>query len=354
MIRMPRLLDDKLYEVDSLTPTSLSLEMQLDNTYRASMTLADDYPIHLHDWVRVYTENEDAGIYRVTGISHEYGKQKAVTLMHGFDILADQIYPAEVEFSGTVGSFFTDVLGRQTSLIGGTYGWQLGTCDIVSSTAYNVSIRYDTLADLIRNFMDHFPEFYMSFDQSSLPWTFNILSRPASLVDASNPGMPETEFRLARNVLSCAVTQDDSDLCTRVYLTVNGSQVWNYNDADAQQLYGIIAKHFDITTADYPSPQAYARWYLREHNKPHGQITLDVRDIHGSTGEDLDKISISKLGRLARLALPDYGETYEETLLSIKYPDLLNEPDRSTVELAHQMTIFTQYAKRNGYVYYNA
>lgn len=354
MIRMPRLLDSKLYEVDSLNPTSLSLELQLDGTSRASMVLADDYPIKLHDWVRIYTENEDAGIYRVTGITHDYGKQQTITLMHGFDILADQIYPAETEFSGTVSSFLTDVLSRQTSLIGGTYGWQLGTCELTGTTAYNASIRYDSLANLIRNLMDHFPTAYLDFDMSSVPWIFNIRIRPASMVDADNPGTPETELRLARNVLSCSVSRDDSDLCTRVYLTVNGTQVWNYNDTDAQQIYGIVAKHFDITTADYPSPQSYARWYLREHSKPHNQISVDACDISGSTGDDLDKISISKLGRIARLALPDYGETYEETLLTIKYPDLINDPSRASLELAHTTTFFSSYARRNNYIYFNA
>lgn len=341
MVTKPKLCDNKMYPVRTLEPIRCSLELSMEDTNKATLVLDDTETVGLHDWVEIFTQNGSAGKFRVTSVKHEYTKQIELTLLHGIDILADQIYPEEKEFTGTPVDFLNDLLSKQTSKVSGTNYWVLGETGFSATATYNATISYNTLRDLLFNFVDYYKTIYLEFDQSSFPWVINVRFKQV----ADDPLDPiDSEFRLSRNINSCSVSMDDSDMCTRVYLTVNGNVVWNYNDADAQAKYGIIAKHWSINTADYPSPETYARWILKEKTKPHAQITIDGYELSKITGSTFDEL---KLGRLCRVALPDYGDEFIEHVSKISYPDLLGTPDHVVVELAHTAPTLAIYGRRN-------
>jgi hypothetical protein len=326
-VRCPRLLDSSRAEKARLHPVSLSLQLSLEETNQATMVLAEDeVSVGLHDWIEIYTQNGSAGIYRVTGIQHDYTKQTTLTLLHVIDTLTDQIYPGEVEFSGTIEAFLRDVLSRQTN-------WVLGTCEDPGN--YVASVSFENLRTLLKGVQSHEKDYYFVYNTSSFPWTLSLLRRPEAVAN---------EFRLARNVQSCNITMDDSDLCTRLYLAIDtdtnntdtgvkttSTTMSVFDDVVGQSTYGIVAKTSSINTADYPDPAAYAQRFLADRSKPHVQITIDGRELYQITGDLFDEL---KLGQICRVALPDYGDVFSERIISITYPDLTNDPEQVTVELA--------------------
>lgn len=333
-IRSPRLLDANLAEKARLTPSAMSLELFMQDTSQASMTLAEgDAVIGMHDFVEIYTPNGSAGIYRVTGVKQEYTKQINISLLHAIDVLTDQIYPGALEYSGTVAGFLTEVLSRQTTTIGGQACWTLGVCQDAGN--YVASISYDNLRSLLKGLQDHEQEYYFTYDFSTFPWQLNLMQRDNTVVN---------EFRLTRNIQGCTISMDDSDMCTRLYLSVDvdtynadtgvkttTTTVQVYDDANAQAQYGIIAKTAGINTTDYPDPAAFAARFLADRKRPHVQIEIDGYELAQITGDTFDELQI---GRICRVALPDYSLTALERVVSCSYPDLVMDPSHVTVELA--------------------
>lgn len=334
MIRYPRLLTPSLGEYRRLSPVSYSLTLSVRDASQASMVLSDNEQISMHSWVELYTPHGSAGIFRVTGIEHTYLKQVNVTLLHGIDVLSDQIYPGEVEYSGTVSGFIQDVLSKQTRTIGGTPFWTLGTCEDTGS--YRASVQYDDLRSLLRDLIDHEQDFYFTYDQTTFPWTINVARKNAQICN---------EFRLARNISSCSITLSDAEMCNRLHLqidadtanastgvTTTATTYRTYNDTTSQATYGIISKTVSINTADFPNPDTFAQRYMADRNRPRAQISIDGIELYRITGDTFDEL---KLGRLCRVALPDYGDTFDERIISIQYPDLISDPDRVRVDMAN-------------------
>lgn len=333
-IRSPRLLDASLAEKARLTPSALSLELSMQDTSQASMTLAEgDAVIGMHDFVELYTPNGSAGIYRVTSVKQEYTKEISLSLLHAIDVLTDQIYPGTLEYSGTVAGFLTEVLSRQTTTIGGQACWALGVCQDAGN--YVASVSYDSLRSLLKGLQDHEQEYYFTYDFSTFPWQLNLLQRDNTVA---------SEFRLTRNIQNCTISMDDSDMCTRLYLSVDvdtyntetgvkttTTTVQVYDDTTAQAQYGIIAKTASINTTDYPDPAAFAARFLADRKRPHVQIEIDGYELAQITGDTFDELQI---GRICRVALPDYNLTAMERVVSCSYPDLVMDPSHVTVELA--------------------
>ena len=146
------------------------------------------------------------------------------------------------------------------------------------------------------------------------------------------PGNGEVVYEKA----GCRVTADDGALCTRLYLSVetgeDGETVTEtYEDAAARAQWGIICKTAGVRAADVPDRAAWARRYFARYGRPDVQITVDGEELNRLTGERMDEMH---LGRLCRVALAESGAVYNERIVSIRYPDLLRQPERVTVCLA--------------------
>ena len=140
---------------------------------------------------------------------------------------------------------------------------------------------------------------------------------------------------MRRNVESCRVTMDDGALCTRLPLSVETAEgetvTETYEDAAGQAQWGIISKTAGVRAADVPDRAAWARRYFARYGRPDVQITVDGEELNRLTGERMDEMH---LGRLCRVALAESGAMYNERIVSIRYPDLLRQPERVTVCLA--------------------
>ena len=328
-VRQPRLLRGEngcLREAARLRPTALSVEMNLYPLCRARMTLAaDDAPVRMHDFVEIYGQNGLLGIFRVTEIAESCGETREISLNHALDVFADAVLPGEETVQAPVAQVLARIAATQTAVLGGAACWQIGTVE--DAAEYTLENRYDNALQCLCDLARRETDYYFSFDFSAFPWRLHFLRRNDEVL---------SEFRMSRNIGSCRVTADDGALCTRLYLSVetgeDGEAVTEtYEDAAARARWGIICKTAGVRAADVPDRAAWARRYFARYGRPDVQITVDGEELNRLTGERMDEMH---LGRLCRVALAESGAVYNERIVSIRYPDLLRQPERVTVCLA--------------------
>ena len=336
--RQPRLLSASFGEKRRLKPTAMSVTLELMGISTATVTLEEgDAAVAMHDWIEVYTPRGSAGIFRVTNIENTMRQQRVLTLMHAIDTLSDSVWVGQTDYDGTVSDFLTQLLAQQP-----VRRWQLGTCS--DRGAWKKSgINYDRLSDLLEEVRSNRFGYMFTYDFTTSPWTLNFIKQPTAIA---------SEFRLARNVENCRITFTDGEQCNRLYLSVNHretddeltvteTEIKTYNNTDSQATYGIIAKTADIDLEDVPDADAWAEDFLAQRAEPMAQISVDGYALRQITGVTWDE---AELGKLSRVALPDYGLTIVERAVSIHYPELLfgDGIERVTVELANHLQKFSE------------
>ena len=335
-VRLPRKLaksvsNGVLAEAGRLNPVgALGITLNMLPVHRVTMTLAEnDLPLAMHDLVEVYNHKGSVGIYRVTKIPHTIRKNRKYELSHGLDVLSDATFDMIEEYKGTVAGMLAKIINAQTQKIGGVKYWQLGTC--ADPNPWNKDIKYDNLMECLTEIARKEEDYMFTFDQSTFPWTLNFVARDSTVL---------SEFRLNRNTENCVITEDDTDLCTRLYLSVtsetnddegHGTYInegyFTYNDTDAQNAgFGVVCKTAGVNQEDFTSQAALEAWvaaYFGRHNRPGVQITIDGLELNKITGESIDEVHLS---RICRVALPEYSCTFNERIVSVNYPDALRKP----------------------------
>ena len=349
-VQLPRLLKKELSgqtlkEAARLHPNKLTLNLNMVPLSTATMILPyDDPEVAMHDLVELYNQHGSVGIFRVVDIQPTYGKNVSITLNHALDILNDAVYPGNPAgtetFDGTVSAFLTEILGAQSQKIGNTAYWTLGAC--ADTGTWHKEIAYDNVLEMLKDVLSEHEDYMCAFDFTVFPWKLNIVARDDTVL---------SEFRTNRNIESCKVTLNDSDLCTRLYLSVttyatvtqNNQTAGRkstvtfetHNDTAAQAIWGVVEKTAGIDSDNVPAAQkaAWVSDYFRRHNTPSVQITIDGLDLYEQTGVNIDEMH---LGRICRVALPKYDTIFLERVVSITYPDALRQTTRVSVSLANK------------------
>lgn len=345
-VRLPRKLAKSvssgvLAEEGRLNPVgALNITLNMLPLHRVTMTLAEnDLPLAMHDLVEVYNHKGSVGIYRVTKIPHTIGKNRKYELSHGLDVLSDATFDMIEEYKGTVDGMLAKIINAQTQMIGGVKYWRLGVCE--DTNPWNKDIKYDNLMECLTEIAKKEEDYMFTFDQSTFPWTLNFVARDSAVL---------SEFRLNRNTENCLITEDDTGLCTRLYLSVtsetnddegHGTYInegyFTYNDTDAQNAgFGVVCKTAGVNQEDFTSQAALEAWvaaYFGRHNRPGVQITIDGVELNKLTGESIDEVH---LARICRVALPEYSCTFNERIVSVNYPDALRKPEYVRNSLANK------------------
>lgn len=340
-VRLPRLLQkaldstgNSLKEVCRLHPISLSVELNLYPLSRATMVLAESDPaVQIHDFVELFSQNGSLGVFRVVSVSTTYKKQRQLQLNHALDLFSDALLPGETAITGTVQNALAQIVAGQTANLNGTPYWRLGTCEDTSQ--YAIDVKYTNAMQCITDLAKNEEDYYFTFDFSRFPWRLNFVARNEDVL---------TEFRLPRNMESCQVNLDDSDLCTKLYLSVDTTTTSQdgdtttttheiHNDTAAQSTWGIVAKTAGIKAEAVPDKAAWVQQYFKQHAQPTVQISITGAELNKYTGEPLDEMH---MGRICRVALPDYDAVFNERIVSLSYPDILRNPMRVTVSLANK------------------
>ena len=215
-VRLPRKLaksvsNGAFEEVGLLHPVgAVGITLNMLPLHRVTFTLMEnDTPLSMHDLVEVYNHNGSVGIYRVTRITNLLRKDRQYELAHGLDVFSDATFTSIEKFTGTVATFLQKIVNAQTQKIGGVAYWQLGT--VQDTNPWIVDIKYDNLMECLTDSAKKDADYVFTFDQSTFPWTLNFVARDNTVL---------SEFRLNRNVESCSYSLDDSELCTRLHLSV--------------------------------------------------------------------------------------------------------------------------------------
>ena len=320
-VRLPRLLDAQLREVCRFHPVTLSINERLVPPHDVSMTLPPGEGAPFHAWVELYTIDGSAGFYRVSGASESYVITGDVDLEHSAAILGDAIIPGEGTYSGTCAEVLTAMLANQTTLINGQKPWVLGTCAKSASIeyAYDCNNILSAMTEVVGDEKDGYA---LEFDDThGFPWRVNVVSVETTA---------SCEGRLSRNLESVSVSISDDEFCTRIYCKSLPEP--HYIDGPTVGVWGIITKTITAgegVTAE--SLKSYIVRYLEDHKNPRNSIEINGVDLATATGESLDSF---RIGRLFRLALPDYGVKMEERILVRSITDVYGDPRGVRLTLA--------------------
>lgn len=312
MVRLPRLLNSSLGEVGRLHPSKLSVKVNLTPLSTATMTLPEGEPtIGLRQWVEIYGATGSLGIFRVAAVKTDYGDGQIINLEHGIASLGDALTAEDTTLTGTPYAIMGTLLSYQAL-------WQRGT--VPNTGSYEIKVNRSNVLAAVLDLLKQMTGYGLTYDFTTAPWTLGIAALEAA---------PSCECRMSRNASGVRITLDDNDLCTRVYAVglTNG-----YMDADTVGTWGVIAKALGTSDdADAEEVQAFAAQYLAEHKNPRVSIEVSAIDLAAQTGEPLDAFAV---GKLCRVALPDWGYSTDQRLITVSYNNILGDPDDVQLSLS--------------------
>lgn len=324
----PRLLDASGNIVRTIDPVSLSLDLELSPLSSAEMELVPGDELPARSWVAIYTPYGLAGVFRSQPPRERYGDRSVtVQLDHGLAELNDYIVTGEIEQTETSGgaairSIFANYRGTK---------WQLGTVTNATNIVFEEKSHSGVL-DAILSVMSKTPDYMLTCDQTTTPWTLNVVAKPDTV---------SCEGRISRNIESLEITTDESEMCNRVY--IDGVTPY-IEDTAARAAHGGVIEHH-LSESDLTQDQAYivASLYLEQHKRPRYSVSISAIDLSEATGEALDQI---RLGAKYRLTIPEDGVLIEEVITSIRYSNLLGNPDNQQITIAEREDDVIEFLKR--------
>ncbi|MBR4057850.1 MAG: phage tail protein [Oscillospiraceae bacterium] len=341
--RLPRLLDAQLKERGRLTPTMQSIELNISPLSTCSISLSDASQVSVRDFIEVYTGKGTAGKFRVTAVERAgQGETSRIQLEHGICTLEDALIPGEGRFSGTFREVIGMIFTHQSTGVNGTAMWTLGDVEADGTIDYAYADS-NTLQALI-DVMGQLPGYMLEFDQSSFPWVAHIREKETN---------PFCEGRLGRNIQTARITLDDSELCTRLYCTKFDG---GYMQLEDSPKWGIVSRSLSVSEdIDKNAAVEYGRRYLQERQQPMVSVEIDGIELVAQTNEKLDDF---RIGRMMRLALPDYGMVVNERIVALSYLDTVGQPEMVRISLANQLSdtssrlagLLTSTNKQAGYI----
>lgn len=308
-IKLPVLLDGTLLKGPPLHPISVSATINLAPLSTATIVLPQDgEEVGVRQYIQLFGPDGSLGVYRVVNVQTIYGKQREVSLEHSICTLDDSVTPAKTEYKGTFRSILQKILNEQDKKL-----WSLGTVAVPNSEDYTLSCGEMKLLEALLDAMELADGYALSFDQSVTPWKINVVKLPN---EAS------CECRMSRNADYVSISRDDAELITRVYSDKleNGKM-----DGPTVGTWGVIARHLDIPRGMTQSQaRRYAQQYLNIHKNPFVSVDIDAANLAALTGDSFDRFA---LGALCSVALPQWGVTMSERVVTMHYPDLMAQPD---------------------------
>lgn len=333
MIPLPKLLNSSNQEVRRIRPIDVSVNEKIVPLSYASMQLAENESIPVLSYIELFTPNGSAGVFRTKTRPSAYGDaMPTVELEHAITEVGDYLVREDIESEMTLAQAIPRLFGHYRG-----NKWQFAS--VSSTTKVIVDTDYEPVLTAILNVLEQVPQYYLAFDFTTSPWTVSLAQRGTTV---------SAEGRLGRNVRSAVVTPDESEFCTRVYLEglpkVSGQGEIGYIDADTKSTYGIkerILSGSGDLTSDQANRKATA--YLNSHKHPKLGIRISGEDFSSITGETLDRVAI---GKLYRLAVPDYNTTVEENVTGISWNSVYNNPLDVTIELAEEEDKLVEFLRK--------
>lgn len=314
----------------ALSPRSMSFKLVADGISTATMMLtADETGAQTGDWVRVYTPQGDADVYRVTDSSADYSKDglRTVTLEHVLGALRDSVTGDKIndgQDNLTPAQALTTLLERQKEGL-----WTLGRCDFTEAQPWEFG--NGKIWQHIQSVMNALEEPQIETDTTSLPFRLNLVRRPQE---------PSCGLRLNSGIKGITIKKSRSGMYTRLYATgaaditiasANGGQAYIERNVG---LYGIIEEVADNQAIDNPRMLLqWARAQLARNSEPIYTITIDGAALAVASGLPFDKLTP---GRVCRVDLPQYGVSIRQRITSLEWKDAIADEMAVKITLANE------------------
>lgn len=276
----------------------------------------DALPIRTYIWVS--TPNGITEVYRTRQPqeSHTSG-YSTIQMDHAVceigDYLVQNSYNAEKTVREAFVTLFSHYRGDK---------WQLGSFNAPETVILDCD--YDNILETMLAVLEQAPQYYMTFDFSTSPWTLSLAQKSATVT---------AEGRMSRNIANDSIRYDDKDQCTRVYVKglpkpegrESDPNAIGYMDADAATIaeYGIIEKETGSGNLTTEQATRIAQAYLDAHKLPKRSVELDGDDLTEITGETLDSFIC---GKKFRLVVPEDNLVIEDYITKVTFQDAINSP----------------------------
>lgn len=277
---------------------------------------------------------EDGELYRIVKLTYAESEIGALhtECEHVIATLIDTIMFGNVTIGESnlhTAAVIRNLLNRQK-----VKNWELGTCDLDGQFEYG--FEQENLLNAIYSVPKCFVDaYYWDFDTSGTKWKLHLRK--------INPSInPEFYIRAKSNLLAQGNTQENSEICTRIYplgygegvnqLTIkdanNGVAYLENTTAVAQ--YGVIEKVLvDRRFENASSLKAYAQSVLDKLSVPGYSRTFDVVDLYPITGMEIDNAQVGKICKM----------TGDGSIAYItKTVRVLDDPGNLKIELSTQAT----------------
>lgn len=331
MINYPRLLDADLKEIGRISPISVSITDNIIPVSSAKLKLRIDEQISIGQWLHLYSNGGDEGIFRVISINTVCGKKPYIEVYaeHAICTLSDDYMPETSDYDGkTPEEVLRSLLNKQT-----VKHWQINTIEETAELSYTMSAG-TLLEGLVELLNSYHNDYMLQYDFSSHPWKL-------SLVETEKTA--SCECRLSRNLESAEVTLDRSDMATKLYIPDWGK------DDDGKKLTGdqikTISRNTDIwgvIESEYSDSSAkndaqllkHANQYLKMISNPIVSVEIDARELSQITGESIDAF---KVGKMCGVILHDYGIVQNERIIEIDRKDVYGDSASVKITLANRV-----------------
>lgn len=324
MIKLPRVYNSNLVYSRTIHPIRVSLTQNATPLSYASIEVQKGEGLASREFVEIFTPYGTSEYYRVCVPGDTYGNATTASQMeHAISEVGDYLVKEEISemrsASAAMKTIFSHYKGSH---------WKLGDVSALTGSVA-VEVNYDRVLDAMLAILEQKTDCMLAFDFSTKPWTVKVVKKSTAV---------NAEGRLSRNLISARISYDDSELCTRAYYKTystdkkgNTTETWNHRDTDTLSKYGVVEREVstssDMTDAEISTAVST---FLNEHKQPKFSVEISAEELSQITGEPLDKF---ELGKLMRLAIPDYGVVIEEHINSITWSDVYNAPELMTVKL---------------------
>ena len=318
---------DGLHFQRSLRPVKATVELNIIPLSTASLQMPDGESLPARAYVEMFTALGSAGYFRVRSPQASYGDETPFAeLEHAAVEIGDYLVTGKIQDTMTASAALQTVFGHYRGNL-----WQIASTSINDIVV--VDIDHETVLSGLLAIMDQLPDYHMDFDFSTHPWTLRVVGNDSGVT---------AEGRLGRNVKSARITYDDSELCTRAYYEIEDEDGdgmpfsrWYTYDSSTIHTYGVVER---VVQVDISSDEAKAlrvvKDYLRKHQEPIISVEIDGQELSQITGESLDRFQI---GKMFRLALPDYRVTVDRNITELIFDDVYGKPLQITVHLASEL-----------------
>lgn len=317
-IRLPRVFDENLNFVKGISPIKMSVDLTITPLSYSTVQLPRGESLPRGGYVEVYTSMGSVGYFRIRSPQETFGEDITVSeLEHAIVEVGDYIVRATISNQTmTATQAFQTIWGHYRGS-----KWQLGDISALGNEEMILDADHENVLEMLLSILGRHPDCMMSFAFNTSPWTVSVVQRGTTV---------EAEGRLSRNIKSAKVVYDDSELVTRCFYKY-GQSSWGVMNASTIGQYGVVERVAPIESGlTQEQAQEKATVYMEKHKRPKVSVTLQAEDLSAITGEPLDAFSV---GKLCRLALPEYNVIIERVITEISWDDVYDSPESITVTL---------------------